>query len=100
MVLLPGIDFFVRSDDGLAMMPANFADGIEVDPGMTRRIALEIRQRQREQARGGSEPLLLQMDEAARHLDESLVKSGLRLAANRKPDFLQHVVGFVVELRV
>ena len=44
--------------------------------------------------------MLLQVNESARHLDEALVKFRLGLAADRKPDFRQHVVGLVVELRV
>ena len=100
MILRPGIERFARIDDGLTMLPADFADDFEIDPLMTRRIRLEVRQREGEQPRGGAKTLLLQMNEAPGHLNESLIKFRLRLPANRQPDFLQHVVRLVVELRV
>src|SRR5271168_2942271 len=82
------------------MGPAQLPDRIEVDPGVTRRIGLKIREREGEKARRRTKPLLLQMDEAARHLNKALVKFGLRPSPKRQPDFLQHIVRFVVKLRV
>ncbi len=82
------------------MLPADLSDSLEIDPGMPRRIVLEVRESQREQACPRSEALLLQMNEAASRLDKSLVKFRLGLAPDWKPDFLQHVVGFVIKLRV
>ena len=40
------------------------------------------------------------MNEAARHLDQPLVKLACGLATDREPDFLEHVVRLIIKLRV
>ena len=62
---------------------------------MAGRVGLEIYERQREEPLRRSEPIFLEMDEAACHLDQALVKFRLRLTADRQPDFLQHIMRFV-----
>ncbi len=98
MLARPRIDRLTRIDYRLTMMPAEGTDQIEIDSGMARRIRLEICQCQGEEPSRRAESPLLQVNKAARDLNQPLIKSRLRLSANRQPNFLQHIVGLIVKL--
>jgi ParB family chromosome partitioning protein len=67
---------------------------------MRTRIFLQIGQRELEQRGGGAQPVLLQMHERARKLDESLVKIPIRAMTVGQPQIFQHVMRLVKKLAV
>src|SRR5260221_6668684 len=67
---------------------------------MVARIPVQIGQRELEQRGGGAQPLLLEMHERARKLDESLVKMSIRTVSVFEPQILQHIVRLVEKLAV
>lgn len=60
----------------------------------------EIGAREFEQRRGGTQPLLLEMHERARELDQALVKITIRPLPIRQPKFFEHIVRFIKKLLV
>ena len=65
-----------------------------------RRISTQIGLRQPEQRRRGSGPVLLQMNESARQLNQALVKPVVSAPALLQPYRLQHLVRFEIKLPV
>ena len=60
-----------------------------------RRIGGQVVSSQSQQGARGTKPILLQMNEGPRQLDEPLVKQTLRASATRQPQRLQNVVRLV-----
>jgi hypothetical protein len=63
-------------------------------------VLAQVRLGEAEKGGGRFEAIFLQVDEGTGELDEALVEEVVRLAALRKPKFLEHVVGFVEELLI
>jgi hypothetical protein len=71
-----------------------------IEPKMDRQILPQLTLGQPEKRYRWAEPVLLQMDESSRELNESLVKQPVWKRAVSQPKFLQYVVCFVEKLAI
>ena len=76
------------------------ADFLHGQPLVRGGIFFEVCVGQFEQGGGGAEPVLFQMDESARQLDEPFVEGAVRPVPLREPKLLQDIVSLKIELAV
>jgi len=71
-----------------------------VEPVVRTRIPDEIADSQFQKCHARTEPTLLKMHEGPCQLDKSFVEEVISLSAAREPEFLEHIVRFVIQAGV
>lgn len=76
------------------------AKGKEIDAFHGRGVLGEIGFSEKEETEGGFQSIFFKMNEGSGELNQSFIKIGFGAFSVDKPEFLQNIVGFVVELLI
>lgn len=107
---MPGVHGEAAARDGLRMLLGEGEECGDIELKMARGVGREVRGGEGKEAHGGAQAaavlwvrrvgaLFLQVDECAGELDEALEK-GMVGAARGEPEVFEHIVRFVILLRI